>query len=153
MLLVSACLLGVNCKYNGGCNRHPEVLSYLDGRQDWIPICPEQIGGLATPRVPAEIQGGDGEAVLKGQAKVVTRDGKDVTEAFIKGAQEVLKIAQLTGAREALLKERSPSCGSGQIYDGTFNGGKIDGVGVTAALLKLAGFEVISEEDLRERSQ
>lgn len=150
MILVSACLLGVNCKYNGGCNRHTEVLNYLDGRQDWIPICPEQIGGLATPRVPAEIQGGDGEAVLKGQARVVTRDGRDVTEAFIKGAQEVLKIAQLCGAHEAILKQRSPSCGSCQIYDGTFAGGKIDGAGVTAALLKLAGIDVKSEEDLLE---
>ena len=103
-----------------------------------IPICPEQLGGLSTPREPSEQRGN----------KVITKSGKDVTENFVKGAKEVLKLARLFGIKEAILKQRSPSCGYGQIYDGTFSGTVIKGDGVTTALLKINGIKVISEEDL-----
>lgn len=103
-----------------------------------IPICPEQLSGLTTPRDPSEIK--DGE--------VVTNNGKDVTDEFKKGAEETLKIAKLFNAKEAILKQRSPSCGCGQIYDGTFSGKIIKGDGVTADFLKKNGIKVISEEEL-----
>ncbi|MCK4261325.1 MAG: DUF523 domain-containing protein [Halanaerobiales bacterium] len=147
MILVSACLVGVNCRYNGEGNNHPDVLAYLKDKQ-WIPICPEQLGGLPTPRSPAEITNGDGADVLSKEASVVTQDGLDVSESFIRGAEETLHIAQLSRATEAILKERSPSCGSCQIYDGSFEGKKKLGSGVTATLLKLHGIQVRSEEDL-----
>ncbi|AZR73825.1 hypothetical protein BBF96_10765 [Anoxybacter fermentans] len=147
MILVSACLLGVECKYNGTSNYNPDLIAYLQNKK-WIPICPEQLGGLTTPRIPAEIQGGDGKDVLSGRARVVTKEGKDVTEAFIKGAKEVLKIAQLANVEEAILKERSPSCGKCQIYDGSFQGKIKPGQGVTAAILREYGIRVKTEEDL-----
>jgi uncharacterized protein YbbK (DUF523 family) len=103
-----------------------------------IPICPEQLGGLPTPREPAEIRG----------ERVVTRSGKDVTENFKRGAKEVLKIAKLYGIKEAIMKQRSPSCGCGEIYDGTFSGKTIKGDGVTTTLLKKNGIKVISEKEL-----
>jgi uncharacterized protein YbbK (DUF523 family) len=111
-----------------------------------IPVCPEQLGGLSTPRNPAEIVGGDGEDVLDGKARVMDRTGKDVTEAFIRGAYEALHLAKAVGAKEAILKEKSPSCGSCVIYDGTFQGKKKAGMGVTAALFQRHGIRVYSEE-------
>lgn len=113
-----------------------------------IPICPEQLGGQPTPRSNAEINGGDGMNVLQGKAKVVEPDGTDVTSYFICGAEEVLKIAKLFDIKEAILKQRSPSCGSGQVYDGSFTGQITKGDGVTTALLKKNGIKVISEEEL-----
>ena len=126
-LLISACLVGYNCKYNGGNNAlPPEVLSALRERYRLIPVCPEAAGGLPTPRVPSERRGG----------RVVTRDGRDVTAAFRRGAEIAGKLAERTGARLALLKSGSPSCGSGMIYDGSFTGTLMPGDGVTTEYLK-----------------
>jgi uncharacterized protein YbbK (DUF523 family) len=145
MILVSDCLLGINCKYNGENNRHDKTLNL---GSKIVPICPEQLGGLSTPRPPAEIVGGDGSDVLEGNARVVTDKGSDVTGHFIAGAEMALKIAQLTGAKKAVLKANSPSCGVNCIYDGTFSHSKRCGNGVTAALLKAHGMELITEIDL-----
>ncbi len=126
-LLISACLVGYNCKYNGGNNAlPPEVLAALRERYRLIPVCPEAAGGLPTPRVPSERRGG----------RVVTRDGRDVTAAFRRGAEIAGKLAERTGARLALLKSGSPSCGSGMIYDGSFTGTLMPGDGVTTEYLK-----------------
>lgn len=146
MLLISACLTGVKCKYNGGDNLDKSVEDLVK-KGKAIFICPEQLGGLSTPREPAEISGGSGRDVLYSKAKVITNKGHDVTEAFIKGAEETLKIAELVGATGVILKEGSPSCGSNLIYDGSFQGRKKEGIGVTAALLKDKGYPVFSEKD------
>jgi uncharacterized protein YbbK (DUF523 family) len=137
MKLCSACLLGVKCRYNGQDARNKKVMALLK-KEILIPVCPEQLGGLPTPREPAEIKGG----------KVITKSGKDVTDNFKRGAKEVLKIAKMFGIKEAVLKQGSPSCGCGRIYDGTFSGKTIKGDGVTTALLKRNGIRVITEEDL-----
>ena len=147
MILVSACLLGINCKYNGDNNKNDEVVEYLRDKQ-FIIICPEQLGGMSTPREPSEIVRLDGEAVIKGQTSVINNKRLDVTRKFKQGAQESLKIAQIYNCKEAILKEGSPSCGSNYIYDGTFSGKKIDGVGVTTALLRNNGIKVMSEKEL-----
>jgi len=148
-VLVSACLLGLNCKYDGGNNRREEVLELLK-RDDvvLIPVCPEIFGGEGIPRENSEIVGGDGRDVLEGKAKVLTPDGKDVTEYFIRGARETLKVAKLYGAKRAIFKARSPSCGCGWIYDGTFSRRLRKGDGVATALLKANGVEVITDEEL-----
>lgn len=136
-ILVSACLLGVECRYNGKGVLEPRVKELLD-RHHLIPVCPEIMGGLATPRMPAEQQGG----------RVITRDGEDVTAAYEKGARETLKLAGLYGCRAAILKERSPSCGSGQIYDGTFSGKLTEGEGACARLLKNHGIRIYGESQI-----
>ena len=141
--LVSACLLGINCRYNGGNNRDDNVIK-RHHTDELVPVCPEEAGGLPTPRPVVEIVGGDGNDVLDGKAKVMTADGEDKTEAFLKGAQHALKVAQAQGTTSVIFKSRSPSCGCGNIYDGTFSGTLIAGDGVTAALLKRHGIEVIS---------
>lgn len=132
-ILVSACLLGVNCKYNGENNYSDEVMEFLKD-YEIIPICPEILGGLSTPRKPSEIKGD----------KVFAVDGKDVTVNYQKGAEETLKIAKLLGIKKALLKAKSPSCGNGFIYDGTFNSKLIEGNGITTQLLKENDIEVIT---------
>lgn len=111
-----------------------------------MPFCPEQLGGLPTPRPPAEIRGGDGGDVLDGRARVLNRDGADVTEQFIRGAQLTLQLAQAVRAEMVILKERSPSCGVDWIYDGTFTGTVVRGCGVTTALLRRNGLRVLSDE-------
>ncbi len=132
-LLISACLTGEACKYNGGDNAlPPEQLAALRARYELVPVCPEQLGGLPTPRVPSERRG----------ERVVNREGADVTEAFRRGAEQALRIAEQTGCRRALLKSNSPSCGSGSIYDGSFSGRLTAGDGVAAELLKHSGIEV-----------
>ena len=137
-LLVSACLLGVNCKYNGGNNAlPPEQLAALEAKYRLVPVCPERDGGLPTPRVPSERRGD----------RVLNREGEDVTEAFRKGAALTLEAAQKAGCHLALLKERSPSCGSGRIYDGSFTATVIPGDGVTAEMLKKSGITVCSETE------
>ena len=141
-VLVSACLLGVNCKYNGSNNFNEKVLKLIE-TYELIPICPEQLGGLPTPREPSYLSG-KAEKVLEGKAKVLSQD-KDVTENFIKGAQETLKIARMYGIKKAILQEGSPSCGKNLTY---YEKGKGDGMGVTAALLKKNGIKLISEEEL-----
>jgi len=145
--LVSACLLGICTRYDGGCCPVPRLIE-LAARGLAVPICPEMAGGLPVPRPPAEIVGGDGQAVLDGQARVLTIEGEDVTEAFLSGARQVLEMMQRLGIRQAVLKDDSPSCGCRRIYDGTFSGRIMSGQGVTAALLQRNGITVLSEEDL-----
>ena len=147
MILVSACLLGINCKYNGDNNKNEKVEEYLKDKQ-FILVCPEQLGGLTTPREPSEIIELDGNGVIDGKTSVINNKRLDVTKEFKKGAVEALKIANLYQCKKAILKEGSPSWGSSLIYDGTFTGKKISGVGVTTALLRKNGIEVISENDL-----
>ena len=132
-ILVSSCLLGLNCKYDGGNNYSEEIDEFLKD-YDVIPICPEIMGGLPTPRVPSEVLGD----------KVVNKEGIDVTPQFNKGAEEVLFLAKKYNIKKALLKAKSPSCGNGQIYDGTFSHTLIEGDGVTTKLLKENGIEVIT---------
>ena len=143
MKLVSACLIGVNCNFEGKNWLNPEVFEEF-AKGGLFPVCPEVLGGLPIPRVPAEIVGGVGSDVLEDKAKVVNMQGADVTSQFVKGAYEVLKVAQAIGAKEALLTEKSPSCGCGIIFDGSFSNKFIAGDGVTAALLKKNGIKVTS---------
>lgn len=141
MKLVSACLLGVNCNFKAENWLNPELLEEFK-KGNLFPVCPEVQGGLPVPRVPSEIQGGTGVDVIEGKAQVVNMQGEDVTEQFLKGAQEALRIAQSVGAKEALFIERSPSCGCGLIFDGSFKDRFIAGDGVTAALFKKNGIKV-----------
>lgn len=149
MILVSSCLLGNNVKYNGGNNGCKVLMNYADCGC-FIPICPETFGRLPSPRPPAEIQGGTGEDVWSGAAKVTDKEGKDVTAEFKAGAEICLQLLKKHHITAAILKERSPSCGSKQIYDGRFSGGKMAGQGVAAALLAAHGVKVYSEEDMTE---
>lgn len=137
MKIVSACLTGINCDYKGGSRRCPKVIALVK-QGEAIPVCPEQLGGLTTPRVAAEQRGG----------KVITKDGDDVTKQFEKGAKEGLKIVKLVNCDSAILKARSPSCGAGKIYDGTFSKTLIDGDGTFAKLLKENNIEVLTEDEL-----
>jgi uncharacterized protein YbbK (DUF523 family) len=136
-LLVSACLLGVCCRYDGAGKTHP-LAGELMTRYTVIPVCPEQLGGLPTPRPPAERQG----------ERVMAKGGLDVTEPYRRGAEETLKLSRLFGCQAAVLKERSPSCGCGHIYDGTFSGTVTTGDGVTAALLRENGIPVLGESQI-----
>ena len=138
-ILVSACLLGIRCKYDGGHNLDPKVTSLMkDPEICLIPVCPEQLGGLPTPRDPSECLG----------ETVIQNTGKDVTDAFTKGAEEALRIAKMYGCERAVLKARSPSCGFGQIYDGTFTRTLTGGMGKTAEILTRAGIQIVTEKDL-----
>lgn len=137
MRLCSACLLGVPCRYDGQAKPNSKVISLLK-EEVLIPVCPEQLGGLPTPRGPFEI--------LEG--RVVDASGQDFTAAFKRGASETLKIAEANGINEAILKQGSPSCGCGRTYDGSFSGRTIVGDGMTAALLKRHGIRVITEEEI-----
>jgi uncharacterized protein YbbK (DUF523 family) len=148
MKFVSACLLGIRCTWSGGDKYKNDRAIELSKIETLIPVCPEQLGGLSTPRASQEIQGGTGDDVLNGKCKVTNRDGKDVTREFIKGAEETLKIALQLKIKEFIAKSGSPSCGCGQIYDGSFSGRLIGGDGVTTALLKRNGLRIIPEEDL-----
>lgn len=146
MMLVSACLAGCRCRYDQGSRPYGPVIALVrEGKA--LPVCPEQMGGLPTPRPPAEIVDGDGDDVLEGRARVVSAAGEDVTAQLLAGAREALRLAGAVGAKAAILKERSPSCGSGAIYDGTFRGAVRAGQGVTAALLRRHGVQVFSEEN------
>ena len=142
-VVISACLLGVRCRYDGGDSRNETAIKQGE-KYALIPVCPEESGGLPTPRPPAEIVGGDGGDVLDGRAKVMTADGRDVTEAYLQGAHHALRVAQSNKATHVVLKARSPSCGCGDIYDGTFSGTLTPGDGVTTALLKRHGITVTS---------
>ncbi|NTV90356.1 MAG: DUF523 domain-containing protein [Clostridiales bacterium] len=146
-VLISACLLGIKCRYDGGDCYNQKAVD-IAVKEGGIPVCPEQLGGFATPRPPAEIDNGSGGPVLEGSCCVKGKDGEDKTEKFILGAEETLKIARLCGAGKAILKARSPSCGKGVIYDGTFSGIKKAGNGVTAEILLRNGLEVITEDEL-----
>ena len=138
-ILVSACLLGTACRYDGKSRPHP-MMEELCRRHQVIPVCGETLGGLPTPRIPAERRG----------EQVITKDGRDVTEDYQRGAREVLRLGRLFGCRVAVLKEKSPSCGSGRIYDGSFTGTLRSGWGVTAELLRENGFRVLGESDLEK---
>jgi uncharacterized protein YbbK (DUF523 family) len=137
MKLCSACLLGINCRYDGKIIPNKEVIK-LAKREILIPVCPEQLGGLSTPREPSEQNGG----------RVITISGVDVTRNFLKGAEQVLILAQIYGIKEAILKQKSPSCGCGRIYDGTFSNRLIQGDGVTTILLKKNKIKVMTEQNL-----
>jgi uncharacterized protein YbbK (DUF523 family) len=178
MILVSACLVGVNCRYDGSNNIQPELVKKL-ATGCFLPVCPEQLGGLPTPRIPAEILGGTGEDLLKSydlsldavettnkldggigplgfcedtfqssSTQVINQAGKNLTTQFLRGALEVVRLARSTGVRYAILKASSPSCGCGLIYDGSFNRCLINGDGVTTALLKKIGIKVLTEEQV-----
>lgn len=149
MKLISACLLGIKCTWDGAGKYRNEMAIELLRDEILIPVCPEQLGGLKTPRLPQEIQGGSGEDVLDGKCKVKNINGEDVTQEFIRGAKETLRIVKLFQVSQFIGKSRSPSCGCEQIYDGTFSNKSVNGDGVTAALLKRNGVKVISEEELR----
>lgn len=136
MILVSACLAGINCKYNGGNNYNEKVFNLVkEGKA--IPICPEQLGGLNTPRIASEIKEG----------KVINKNNEDVTKEFVKGANEVLEFAKKMKIKKAVLQPRSPSCGCGKIYSGNFDKILVDGNGITADLLIKNGIEVISADE------
>ena len=135
-MLISACLLGVECRYDGS-GQMLSTLEALMERYELIPVCPEQLGGLPTPRTPAERQG----------SRVVNREGKDVTDAFSLGAAQACHMARIYGARLALLKARSPSCGCGEIYDGSFSEHRIPGSGIAAEKLAAMGVKVYTEAD------
>ena len=135
--LISACLLGTPCRYDGASREMPEAIRALLGKHILIPVCPEILGGLPTPRPPAERQP-DG--------RTVNRNGEDVSDAYLRGAKEVVRLARLYHADGVILRDRSPSCGTNGIYDGSFCGRLTDGMGVTAALLHAEGIPIFSED-------
>jgi len=144
-VLISACLLGLCCRYDGSsCTR--DLLVEFAGRCAVVPVCPEQLGGLPTPRPAAWIEAGAGEEVLAGKERVIDEQGEDRSEAFCHGAAESLALARLFACRTAILKERSPSCGVRQI---SRDGNAVEGRGVTAALLAGEGIELLGDEDPR----
>ena len=137
MILVSACLCGINCKYNGSNNYNEKIFKLVkEGKA--IPICPEQLGGLSTPRLPSEIKEG----------KVINKEGIDVTNNFKRGANEVLELCKKLKINKVILKSKSPSCGKGKIYDGNFNGTLIDGNGILTELLLKNNIEVINSDEI-----
>ena len=138
-LLISSCLLGLACRYDGREGKKIDLESLSD-QYTIVPFCPEIYGGLPTPRVPSEII----------DDKVMMKDGTDVTENYRKGATEALRLCRMLGIEKALLKEKSPSCGSGRVYDGSFSGTLIDGDGITAALLKANGITVYGESEIEK---
>ncbi len=154
-VLVSACLLGAPVRYHGrGAACEAALLQRWQAEGRLVAFCPEVAGGLPTPRPPAEIEPGQsGQAVLHGRARVLDREGADVTAAFVAGAQQALARARAQGLRLAVLKEDSPSCGSARVYDGHFAGQRLPGAGVTAALLREAGLQVFSEWELAAAAQ
>ncbi|GLW13038.1 hypothetical protein Misp01_81660 [Microtetraspora sp. NBRC 13810] len=154
-ILVSACLMGREVRYDGGAKRSDDALLAgwrAEGRL--VPFCPEVECGLPVPRPPAEIEGGaGGAAVLAGAARVLTAQGADVTAAFLTGAQAALDVARSFGVRIAILKEGSPSCGSLTVYDGGFRGRRLPGQGVTTALLELHGVRVFDESRIGDAAR
>lgn len=136
-ILISGCLLGLKCRYDAKEKKLPEIEKFIES-YNLIPVCPEQLGGLPTPRIPAE----------RVKDRVVTQTGVDVTKEYQLGAEEALKIAKLYNCKKAILKEKSPSCGCGKIYDGTFSRNLIDGNGVTTDLFLKNGIEVFGESEI-----
>ena len=147
-ILVSSCLLGLDTRYNGVCKKNQDVLDFLStGNWTVIPVCPEQLAGLPTPRPATCFEQGDGMQVLDGTGSVINSNGENMNSPFIKGAGQSLEIAELNRCRLALMKERSPSCGVHQVYRGKK---RVAGSGVTTALFKRAGINVFSEDELNE---
>lgn len=138
-IMISACLLGIKCRYDGGHSRSDDVLGFIDSIL-FVPFCPEQLGGLTTPRSPAKIEGGDGRDVLRKRARVVNANGEDITDQFIRGAEEAFKLAGITGSTIAVTKDKSPSCGLTTPYCDTPGG---NGRGVTSALFESHGIRII----------
>lgn len=145
-ILLSACLAGVNCVFDGTNKFHP-VFAGMSAERKAVLFCPEVLGGMKIPHPPSEICGGDGFGVLSGKARVVSREGEDVTASFLRGAHAALACARRRGIRRAVLKSKSPSCGCGRIFDGTFSKKLVRGYGVTAALLKQNGIAVVSDAE------
>jgi len=143
MYLISSCLAGVRCRYDGSDNGDDEIIEFMK-EGDCIIACPEVLGGLDTPRVPCEILNVDGEK------HVVNREGKDLTEEFMDGAHRTLEICRAAGVTAAILKFRSPSCGFGRVYDGTFSGELVEGNGLAADLLHKNGIKIYSENNWKE---
>ena len=142
VVLISMCLLGIDCRYDGGSSA-VEKADTLRGLCQLLPVCPEQLGGLPTPRTPSE----------RREGRVVTRDGDDVTSAFERGTAQVCRLAGQYGARYALLKARSPSCGTGTIYDGSFTGRVVPGYGMTAERLRAMGLRLFDETQIDDLIQ
>jgi len=139
--VISACLLGINCRYNGK-GKFSEQAKKEFEKNECILLCPELLASLGVPRQPCEIVGGDGFDVLDGKAKIIDCDGKDVTKEYLSGAKKAVDIAVKSGVQEAILKSGSPTCGGGTIYDGSFLGKKTPGYGIFAAMLKKNGIEI-----------
>ena len=147
-ILISACLAGINCTYNANNRLNPAVRNiFLSG--NCLLVCPEVMGGLPTPRTPAEIVGGDGSDVLRKKARVITSCGKDVTREYLRGVSIALRLVKRYRVRNAILKANSPCCGTGQIYDGTFKRTLKKGDGIFASALIRRGVTVFSEKDLK----
>ncbi len=142
MYIVSACLAGVKCRYDGNDSRMDQIAEMVE-RGIALPLCPEMLGGLLSPRDCCEIITGE-----KGNERVITEEGADMTASFISGAEKTCRIAGIIGAHSAILKFRSPSCGYGMIYDGTFTGTKIEGKGIAAAMLEKSGIKIITENQI-----
>ena len=140
MILISACLVGINCKYNGKNNYNEKALELVKSGKA-IPICPEQLGGLTTPRNPSEIK------IINNKRYVINNKNEDVTEQFVRGANEVLKLAKELDVEKVILQSRSPSCGVGKIYSGNFDKKLIDGNGILAQMLIENNIEVIDIEE------
>ena len=150
-ILISACLLGSPVRYNAtDLLLEHSLIKKWQAEDRLVPLCPEVAGGLPVPRRRAEINSGDGLSVLQGQSKVLDKSGEDVTEAFVNGAHHTLEIAQQHNCVAAILTERSPSCGSQQIYDGSFSGARKSGVGVTTALLEQNSIKVFNQYQLEQ---
>lgn len=143
MYLVSSCLAGINCRYNGS-NSVDEDIKKLVEEGKAIPVCPEVFSGLKIPRQCCEI------VICNGEKKVLTEDGKDLTKEFLEGAKKTLDIAKILNVEKAILQSRSPSCGYGTIYDGTFTGNLIEGYGFTAKLLEKEGIKIYTENNFKE---
>lgn len=144
IILVSGCLSGINCKYNGG-NNHNEIISELVKKGEAIALCPEMLGDLPVPRIPCEIINGEKDEIC-----VINKEGKDCTKQFIEGAKKTLEVVKALDIKVAILKSRSPSCGLGNIYDGNFSGKLIEGNGVTAELLVRNGVKVYTEDQVNK---
>ena len=143
--LISACLVRLDCKYDGKNNLNPKIQNFF-AKGCCLAACPEIIGGLSTPRPPAEIDGGDGLAVLRKKAKVTNAAGRDVTKECMRGTAIIVRLAKKYGIKQAVLKSNSPCCGVGKIYDGTFTGSLIPGNGLLAAALIKSGIKIYSEK-------
>ena len=142
MFLVSACLLGINCKYNGGNNKNKKVIEFLKNKK-FIMVCPEELAGLDTPRISCELIQKE-----NGDIEIINKEGKNLTKKFLNGANEVLKIAKSNNVKKAILKAKSPSCGNGLIYDGSFTSTLVVGDGITTKLLKENNIEVFTEDEI-----
>ena len=148
-ILVSACLLGIDCRYNGTSRKNDKVIEWLKDRI-FIPVCPESLSGLPVPRDPAEYDRGDGSELRTGKSRILMRDGTDVSKQFMRGAVETLKAVRLVKATQAVLKDRSPSCGVYSVYN---RGHLVHGVGCFTSLLLLEGIAVKSEKDIERLYQ